>query len=136
MMRQRFDQPKNIISPIKAGFPNPAGDALPMPLDLNQLVVPRPVSTYFMRVEGEAAYELGIVDGDIVVADRALTPKTGDIVVAVHENEFVIRQLKKQQNQAWLLAGSQNSPVALHENPDTLVWGVVTYVIHKTRKSG
>jgi len=39
------------IGMIHAGFPSPADDYKERPLDLNDLVVPYPVSTYFMRVE-------------------------------------------------------------------------------------
>lgn len=134
MMRPGFDQPKEMTSPIKAGFPNPADGALSTPLDLNQLIVRHPISTYFLRVSGDSMMQSGITPGDIAVIDRALTPKTGDIVVAAVEGEFVIRHFKQTGHQAWLVTAEGDS-VALHETQDASVWGVVSYIIHSTRKA-
>jgi hypothetical protein len=50
--------------PAHAGFPSPADDYKERPLDLNGLVVPQPVSTYFMRVAGDSMIHTCIYSGD------------------------------------------------------------------------
>ncbi len=39
---------------IHADFPSPAGDYEERELDINDLVVPHPTSSYFMRVSGDS----------------------------------------------------------------------------------
>jgi SOS-response transcriptional repressor LexA len=42
------------LGSVSAGFPSPADDYKERPLDLNELVAPHPLSTYFMRVAGDS----------------------------------------------------------------------------------
>lgn len=120
--------------PVRAGFPNPAEDARGTALDLNELVVRHPVATYYLRVEGDSMIGAGIVAGDIVVVDKSLEPKNGDIVIAAVDGDFTIKHLKREAGKAWLVAANHTySPIALHEAADAQLWGVVTYIIHKVR---
>ena len=57
-----------------AGFPSPAEQYLEPPLDLNVLLVKRPVATLFVKVKGESMIGAGIHDKDLLVVDRSLTP--------------------------------------------------------------
>ena len=126
--------PKLMLTPVKAGFPNPADDARSIALDLNELVVRHPVSTYYLRVDGDSMTGAGVTTGDIVVVDKSLEPKNGDIVVAAVDGEFTLKYLKRAGKQAWLIAAHPSyPPIALHEAADASLWGVVTYIIHQTR---
>lgn len=99
---------------VHEGFPNPAIDGTAVPLDLNQLVVKNPTSTFYMRV-GSSSYEsLDIFKGDIVVIDRSLSARPKDLIVAAESGEFAILPLPKHGSELEL-------------------WGVITCVIHKTR---
>ena len=123
-----------MTTPVRAGFPNPAEDARGTALDLNELVVRHPVATYYLRVEGDSMVGAGIVADDIVVVDKALEPKSGDIVVAAVDGDFTLKHLKRDGAKAWLVAANPAyQAIALHEVQDAQIWGVVTYVIHKTR---
>ncbi|MGD8373390.1 MAG: translesion error-prone DNA polymerase V autoproteolytic subunit [Candidatus Woesebacteria bacterium] len=133
-MKKNKNLPLLMNASIKAGFPNPAEDSGGVGLDLNDLLVKHPVSTYYLRVEGDSMTGVGINTGDIVVVDKSLQPRSGDIVVAAVEGEFTLKRLKKQGQQAWLLAENPNyQPIALHEAQDAQIWGVVTFWIHKQR---
>lgn len=128
------DLARIISTPVRAGFPNPAEDADEIALDLNDLIVKNPVSTFYIRVEGDSMIGAGIKSGDIVVVDKSLNPKSGDIVVAAVEGEFTLKYLKLRDSQAWLVAANPDfEPIAMHEATDAGVWGVVTYIIHKVR---
>jgi len=121
-------------TPVRAGFPNPAEDARGLPLDLNELVVRHPVSTYYLRVAGDSMTGAGIIENDIVVVDKSLEPKNGDIVVAAVDGDFTLKHLKRKGREAWLVAANPAyQPIALHEAVDAQIWGVITYIIHKTR---
>lgn len=127
--------PQLMSLPVKASFPNPAEDARGVALDLNELIIRHPVSTYYLRVEGDSMEGAGITAGDIVVVDKSLDPKNGDIVVAAVDGDFTLKHLKREGQKAWLVAANPAySSIALHEAADAQLWGVVTYVIHQTRK--
>lgn len=134
-MTARNPHPEIMSVPVRAGFPNPAEDARGVALDLNELIIRHPVSTYYLRVEGDSMEGAGIVADDIVVVDKSLDPKNGDIVVAAVDGDFTLKHLKREGQKAWLVAANPAySPIALHEAADAQLWGVVTYVIHQTRK--
>ncbi len=121
-------------SPIKAGFPNPAEEAGGFALDLNEYLVKHPVSTYYLRVEGDSMTGAGITSGDMVVVDKSLQAKSGDIVVAAVDGEFTLKRLKKQSDGVWLVPENPAyHPIALHEVTEAVLWGVVTFVIHRVR---
>jgi DNA polymerase V len=127
-------QPQLMNAPIKAGFPNPAEEAGGFALDLNEYLVKHPVSTYYLRVEGDSMTGAGIASGDIVVVDKSLEARSGDIVVAAVDGDFTLKRLKKQGSGAWLVAEHPGyAPIALHEATDAVLWGVVTFVVHKAR---
>lgn len=103
-------------------------------LNLNELLVPHPVSTYYLRAEGDAAADIGIKNGDILVVDKSIKPHTGDVVVATVNGEFMLKRFKLDGSQAWLSADdSDGLAIALHESEDAQLWGVVTFWVHKAR---
>lgn len=57
---------------IPAGFPSPADYYIDNDLDLHDYLVMHPAATFLHRVDGRSMEGAGIMDGDIVVVDRAL----------------------------------------------------------------
>ena len=76
-------------------------------LDLGALLVEHPQATFLLRVAGPSMRELGIDDGDLVVVDRALQARHGQIVVAVIEGEFTIKKLFRTAGMVRLRAGNR-----------------------------
>jgi len=113
-------------------FPSPADDFREKRLDITDLLVPHPTSTYFMRTSGEAMVGVGIQDGDIVVVDRALSASDSAIIVARLDQEFMLRRLRTRSGKTWLLAANTAYPaIEVTTRGDFEVWGVVTWVLHK-----
>jgi DNA polymerase V len=122
------------IHAIPAGFPSPAEGYLDDPLDLNQLLVAHPAATFFIRVQGESMKGANIHSGDVLVVDRSLEPKNRDIIVAILNGEFTVKRLSIRGEQLFLTSENRAfSPIEVREGEDFQVWGVVTYVIHKSR---
>jgi DNA polymerase V len=117
-------------SKIAAGFPSPADDHVEKRLDLNEHLIRHPEATFFVRVKGESMTGAGIGDGDILVVDRALTPKHRSIVIAVVEGELTVKRLWRRQGRVALLAENPAFP-PIEINPETgcEIWGVVLHVI-------
>lgn len=121
------------ISKVSAGFPSPADDHIHKKLDLNELVIKHPAATFFVRVEGESMRDAGIFHNDILVVDRALTPKGNDIIVCVINGDFAVKRFVKNNGHISLLSeNSDYAPINVTAEMEFQVWGVVTYVFRKT----
>lgn len=116
-------------NPITAGFPSPADDFIDNAIDLNRTLIKHPAATFFVKAEGGMLAHLGIFHNSTLVVDRALSARNNDVVVAVLEGNFVVRQYRIRNGQHYLVDTS--SAVELHDNIDYELWGVVSYVIHK-----
>jgi DNA polymerase V len=120
------------LCPINAGFPSPAEDYLEKNLDLNDLLIKNPSSTFFVRVEGHSMRDASINTGDILVVDRSQKAASGKIIVALLNGEFTVKRFIKSTNGCYLEpANKEYESIEINENTDFQVWGVVTYVIHR-----
>jgi DNA polymerase V len=119
---------------LSAGFPSPAEDHLELKLDLNRALVRHPNATFYGRVKGSSMIEAGIDEGDILVIDKSLDPKEGDIAVCFIDGEFTVKRISKKDDGLYLIpANSEFRPKRIEEESEFQIWGIVTYVIHKTR---
>ena len=110
----------------QAGFPSPGDDQIEKVLDINDLVVKNPSSTFFVRVEGDSMIGAGIFSGDVLVIDRSLTPKDGTIVVAAVYGEMVVKRLKAVGNTHILISeNDQYEPITISDHDDCFIWGAV-----------
>ncbi len=121
-----------VRSRIAAGFPSPADDYMERPLDLNEYLVQRPESSYFVRVVGDSMLGAGIHDGDLLVVDRSRTSGTGDIVIACLDGEFLVKRLGRDSdgNVMLLPENIEYTPIVVTPESDFSLWGVVMHVIH------
>ena len=123
-----------VLAPVEAGFPSPAGDYMESPLNFNERLVPRPASTFCVRVRGDSMTGVHIQNGDLLVVDRSLDPRNGDIVIAAIDGELTVKRLKQSASSARLQAANPRyRDIPLNDERQCELWGVVTYVIHKTR---
>lgn len=121
------------LSPVQAGFPSPADDYIENQLNINELVVQRPAATFFVRVEGESMADANIHSGDILVVDRSIQASSGKIVVAVINGEFTVKRFVLKNGSAYLQPENPKFPaIKIEAGAEFQIWGVVTYVIHKT----
>lgn len=72
-------------------------------LDLNEHLIRNPVSTFFLRVEGDSMAGAGILSGDLIVVDKAAPARPGAVVVAELEGEFTVKRLERGADGAWCL---------------------------------
>lgn len=121
-----------IADGIKAGFPSPAQDYIDSALDLNKELIKNPSSTFYGRVKGNSMVNAGINDGDILIIDKSIPPSDGKKAVCYIDGEFTIKTLQVNKNGIFLMpANSDFKPIKVSEENDFIVWGVVTFVIHK-----
>ena len=118
---------------VSAGFPSPADDHMENRLDLNTHLIHNQETTFFLRVKGDSMTGAHIMEDDLLIVDRSLTPKHNDVVIAVVHSDITVKRL---------ILGADKSITLKAENPDyddivildpdnLMIWGVVTNVIHK-----
>lgn len=69
----------------------------------------RSESLFALRVSGLSMRDAGILDGDIIIADKDVSSRNGDIVVALIEDEATVKRLVSEHGK---------KPYLLPENPD------------------
>jgi DNA polymerase V len=116
---------------VAAGFPSPADDYIEKRLDLNELLINKPASTFFVRAQGESMLGAGIHPDDVLVVDRSVNPRVGKIVVCALDGELTVKRLRSKEGKLVLAAENPDYPdIPLKEEVDMVIWGVVTSVIH------
>ncbi len=118
---------------VGAGFPSPATDYIEDDIDLNSHLITNAPATFIIRVQGKSMTNVGIYDGDLLIVDKSLNPKNFSTVIANVNEELVVKTLIKSKETNYLTSGSKNKSdrINLTDNPEIIIWGVVTYVIHK-----
>lgn len=116
---------------LPAGFPSPADDYLEGKLDITKHLVKHPAATFYVRVSGDSMLGAGIHSGDLLVVDRSLEPKNGNVIVAALDGDLTVKRLYQRDGIIRLLPENQKyQPIEIQEGQSFEIWGVVTNVIH------
>jgi DNA polymerase V len=123
---------------LRAGFPSPAEQYETEPIDFNKDLVTHPDTTFYARVIGDSMIDAGINEDDIVVVDRSLEPRKGDIVVGFINGDFTIKYFDdshKADGYVELVPANKKYPhIKVTENDQFNLWGVVQYTIKNWHK--
>jgi DNA polymerase V len=115
-----------------AGFPAPGDDMVEKSLNVHDFLVKHPVSTFFVRVEGDSMEGAGIFSGDILVVDRSVEAKAGRIVVAAVGGGLVVKRLAMLDGSMVLMSENDAyEPITVTGDEECYVWGVVTGSIRR-----
>ena len=111
----------------------PAEDYLDKRLDLLKHLVRRPQDTFLVRASGDSMTGVGIFDGDLLIVDRSMEPRDGDVVVASVDNQPTIKTFRGLDNRRWL---QPENPV--HESIELSgveyrCWGVTVHSVRTHR---
>ncbi|WP_200937047.1 LexA family transcriptional regulator [Flavobacterium sp. Leaf359] len=119
---------------VSAGFPSPAEDFLENELDFNATFIKHPGSTFYAKVKGNSMKDAGISNGDIMVIDKSLEPKNGDIAVCYLDGEFTVKTIMIEKEVVWLVAqNEQYAPIKVTAENELIIWGIVINVIKTFR---
>lgn len=121
---------------IRAGFPSPAQDYVMESIDLNRILIKHPAATFYAKVAGDSMCEEGIIEGDLLIVDRSIEARHGDLAVCCLDGEFTLKRLCLNRGDRILLMPSNHKyrPIEVTRDNDFKVWGVVTYTIKANRR--
>jgi DNA polymerase V len=117
---------------VAAGFPSPAADHTQKRIDLNEHLIRNKDASYIFKVKGDSMVGAGIFEGDSLLVDRSIEARHGNIILAVLNNEFTVKRLHRRGGLVKLIPENKlYPPIVVKEAEELLVWGVVTYNLHK-----
>lgn len=123
---------KSGFAPRLNGFSAAVNRCARGPLDLNSLLVRNSPSTFFARMSGDSMEGAGICDGDLLVIDRSLPLKDGDIAVAFVDGEFVARRFRRIAGGARLESeGARRETFSFSGEDGIDLFGVVTAIVRR-----
>ncbi len=77
----------------------------------------------------------GMDYGDLLVVGRSLTPRDGDVVVAVIGEGFACKRVVKVAD-GWELASEGGDPtIAIDPDQGVEIWGVITWSFKEHRRA-
>jgi len=118
-------------SRVAAGFPSPAEDYMEEKIDLNQYLVPKPLSTFLIRVKGNSMEGARIFDGALLVIDKSKTPVNNSICLCILNGEFTVKRIRKVKSTIILVPENPLfKEIEVLDGMDFEVWGVVIKVIN------
>jgi DNA polymerase V len=117
---------------VAAGFPSPAADHVEERIDINSHLIRNKEASFLFGVKSDSMVGIGIYPGDTLLVDRSIEAKHNDIVLAVLDGNFTVKRLYKRGGVVRLVAENNlYPPIAVKEGQELMVWGVVTYNLHK-----
>ncbi|WP_411273371.1 S24 family peptidase [Daejeonella sp.] len=111
-----------------SGFQSPADDYKEQRLNIMEKLVRDPLNTYFFESDSDAMEAFDIREGTILVVDRTLAAKGGNIVIAWIDGTWLVRQLRDINGKRDLITGMRDeTPIVIAGDEGIMIWGVVTW---------
>lgn len=100
------------------------------PTNLEEQLIRCRTRTVLLRVSGESMQGAGIAHGDLLIVDRGLEPRSGQIVVAWLDGGFTLKRLVCHRGRLRLEAAHPAyPPLELDPGVGPYLWGVAVHVI-------
>ena len=120
---------------VHAGFPSPADDFIEKSVDLNEVLIRNPTSTFLWRVAGDCMIDVRIFLGDVVVVDRSIAPRHRSIVLAIIDNDATSKRVNRRGKVMVLhYENAKLPPFTVTEGTEVSIWGLVTATIRDLQK--
>ena len=123
-------RPVRLLGLIKAGFPSPAEEETADLISMDEYLISNPQSTFLLKVDGDSMIDAGIHEGDLVLIQRNLNPKSGDIVVASVDGEWTLKYFEKHGGKVMLRAANKKYP-PIEPKDELVIGGVVIADVRK-----
>lgn len=107
-------------------------DTIPDHLDisLDEFLNIRAPGTYLVKVEGDSMEGAGIFCGDLLIVDKGLYAKAGQIIIGVVNQQPLVKYLAFVGCHTVLRSANRKYPDRfIMEGDDFDIWGVVTHSI-------
>lgn len=119
-----------VLGVVEAGFATGAEEETLDTLSLDEHLIGNREATYILRVKGDSMDGAGIREGDLVIVERGVAPRAGDIVIAQVDGGWTMKYYKKRGEQIILEAANDKYKPIIPKN-ELKIEAVVRAVVRK-----
>lgn len=115
---------------VRAGAPDRIEGSQGELFLIDQYLVRQPSKTVMVPVKGDSMTDAGIHDGDLVVVERTRAARAGDIVVAIVDDEFTLKELGTERGR-FILKPRNPAYAVIRPRDELEIYGVVTGLVRR-----
>lgn len=119
-----------VLGTVEAGFPSPAEEELADTMSIDEWLIGNKEATFMLKVRGESMKDAGIMPGDMVLVERGLTARDGDIVIAEVDHAWTMKYLRHVHGRVVLEPANERFK-PIYPTEDLSIAAVVKAVIRK-----
>jgi repressor LexA len=101
-------------------------------IDIETLGLKPTPRTFALEVRGDSMIGKCIMDGDLVVLEHGMTPRNGDVVAALIDNESTLKTFVTERNKTFLRAENPRYPNMIPAS-ELVIQGVMVALIRKRK---
>ena len=111
---QKTKKSYRVARPKQTGFSSPATHYTEPRIDLNDVLINNPSATFYVRVIDNSFSDFDILEKDVLIIDKSLSPKNNQLAVIAKDGAFQIIRIDTNSKE------------------EVQLWGVITYIIKST----
>lgn len=119
-----------LLGLVEAGIPTTVDPNTLDTFNLQDLLIKDNEKTYLLEVKGDSMIEEGILEGDMVIAERSSNAKDGDIVIAEVDGGWTMKFFRKKDGKVFLEPANKNYK-PIYPEYDLKIAAIVKGVIRK-----
>jgi repressor LexA len=101
-------------------------------IDIETLGIKPTPRTFALEVRGESMIGRHIMDGDLVVLEHGMSPRNGDVVAALIDNESTLKTFVAERGKTYLRAENPRYPTLVPAG-ELVIQGVMVALIRKRK---
>jgi repressor LexA len=123
-----------IYGAIPAGLPRDAAQEQEgcVLIDMETLGIRPTARTFALRVHGDSMTGKSILDGDIVIIEHGVQPRTGDVVAALIDGQVTLKTFLLQRGKPYLRAENPRYPNLIPQE-ELQIQGVMVALVRKRK---
>ena len=120
----------SVSESVRAGLPASASDSHSQIGRIDDHLVPHPSRTVLINVKGDSMIDAGIHNGDVVIVEKRSSAVSGEIVIAILDNEFTLKRLGMERGKPALFPENKMYPT-IRPKGNVEIFGVVIGMFRK-----
>ncbi|HEY7751079.1 MAG TPA: transcriptional repressor LexA, partial [Ignavibacteriaceae bacterium] len=119
-----------IVGRVAAGSPILAVENIEGSVVIDPSFIKKPENAFALKVRGDSMINAGIHEGDLVIVSPSERGQTGDIIVAMIDDEATVKTLELKGNDIRLLPANENyKPIEIKNKNEFKIIGKIKGVI-------
>ncbi|MBL4675833.1 MAG: hypothetical protein JKY70_06465 [Mucilaginibacter sp.] len=120
---------------IHAAFESPGTDYEEDRISLDDYVSEHPNAVYYIKVDGDCLEYSGIESGDLLVVDKSLSPRNGDVIIGVLNDSHILACYIEFENKKYLMPDNPKyAPHLINEYDRFTIEGVIPHTVLNQRR--